>query len=384
LNYRLTGIGYYSLNLFNQLFKYISDEYDLYILVLNRNFPNKEVRDFIQNYESRIIYLEDTDKKYFQRITDRIGRGKNISTYLDYKINRILNSKSYENFPVFFGQDLLFDRFPKKINITTIHDLTTELYPEWHDIGNVKRNFSKLKFIQKTLDWIVFVSNSTKKDYLRFYHLDLNYSVIHPVIDSRFLQTQISFASKIKKKPYLLSVCTFEPRKNLIQVLKLFEEFKKTKVGKNFELILVGDSGWKNESIYQAIHSHQFKKDIILKGYLEFEELIQLYSGASVFIYLSKYEGFGMPVLEAVLSETLVLASNNSSIPEILGMDYPALVELNNDELILEILLKMITEEKFRKVLLSKIKKRKKIFQNENQVKEFEKIFSTLARKLEN
>ena len=118
--------------------------------------------------------------------------------------------------------------------------------------------------------------------------------------------------------PYFLYVGTIEPRKNLITLLKAFSKFKKS-LNSDIKLIIVGQPGWKTGAFYNHLEQNQYKRDIILTGFVDEEALPQLYSHATAFIYPSEYEGFGLPILEAMACGAPVIAARNSSLTEVGG-----------------------------------------------------------------
>ena len=144
--------------------------------------------------------------------------------------------------------------------------------------------------------------------------------------DTSFARCQVERegnASSILKKykitlPYFLCTATLEPRKNIPLLIRAFNDFK-SKTGLPHQLVLVGKTGWKAEAILKAIENSNYKNDIIRPGYVESQDLPALYSAAEVFVYPSKYEGFGLPILEAMACGAPVLISRVSSLPEVGG-----------------------------------------------------------------
>jgi glycosyltransferase involved in cell wall biosynthesis len=119
---------------------------------------------------------------------------------------------------------------------------------------------------------------------------------------------------------YFLGLSTLEPRKNIDQLIRCFARLVSDQGLKDLRLVLVGAKGWDYNKIFEAISSLEISKDhIILTGYVAEEDLAALYSGALAFVYLSLYEGFGLPPLEAMQSGTPVITSNTSSLPEVVG-----------------------------------------------------------------
>lgn len=216
---------------------------------------------------------------------------------------------------------------PKHIRrMTVIHDLTPILFPEMHQRFSRTLQRWFLPSILRRADHVITNSFYTKKDVEKHYPvtkgkitaIQLGKDPIFKPIKNDLLLKKYQI-----KKPYLLSVGTIEPRKNLSTLLTAFEQFKKEKkklgAFDNYQLVLTGKSGWKNAALMEAIQQSDFSEDIILTGYVAWEELPALYSAADVFIYPSLYEGFGLPVLEAMACATPVLVSDVSSLPEVGG-----------------------------------------------------------------
>jgi len=120
---------------------------------------------------------------------------------------------------------------------------------------------------------------------------------------------------------YLLSLCTLEPRKNLKLLIAAFKIILPKKNISDLCLVLTGSVGWESDELLDEIKSinNEFPFKIILTGFIPDEDLAPLYSGAFAFIYPSLYEGFGLPVLEAMKCGTAVISSNTSSLPEVVG-----------------------------------------------------------------
>jgi glycosyltransferase involved in cell wall biosynthesis len=108
-----------------------------------------------------------------------------------------------------------------------------------------------------------------------------------------------------------------EPRKNLLTLLTAFKLFCLKNPTSNQQLILVGELGWKAEALVQALENHPFRARIIRLGYVDFADLPILYTHSKALIYPSEYEGFGLPIIEALACGTPVIAAKNSSLVEI-------------------------------------------------------------------
>ena len=124
----------------------------------------------------------------------------------------------------------------------------------------------------------------------------------------------------IPRGPYILSLGTLEPRKNIVHLIRSFAQLVAQENLPDLSLVLAGAAGWDYGSIFEELTRYpQLKQRIIFTGYVADEDLSPLYSGALVFVYPSFYEGFGLPPLEAMQCGTPVITSNTSSLPEVVG-----------------------------------------------------------------
>ena len=197
--------------------------------------------------------------------------------------------------------------------VTTVHDMVAYLFPSSLHPKIVTNQKRRLNLVKKEVDMIIADSQTTKDDLVKFLQIpEEKITVIYLAPSSDFKPQD---EEKIKevlvkykiKKPYVLSVATHEPRKNIQKLLDVFDKIQKEKFG--LSLVLVGKYGWG-----PTLDS---EKNVILTGYIPKEDLILLYCGCRVFVYPSLYEGFGLPILEAMACGAPVVTSNNSSMAEI-------------------------------------------------------------------
>ncbi len=222
---------------------------------------------------------------------------------------------------------------PKSIKrITMIHDLTPILFPQYHRYHSQLLQRVFLKRILKKADLILSNSQNTSKDLIKVY--PFTKPKIKTILLGRDLDFQPSSSrtyldSKGIEAQYFINTGTIEPRKNLIVLLGAYTLFRKKTKAKIY-LLIVGKKGWKTEEFYTVLENHPYREDIILMGYIEKHALIELYSHALALVYPSKYEGFGLPILEALSCGTQVICSNNSSLPEV-GGDVALYFETENE-----------------------------------------------------
>lgn len=211
---------------------------------------------------------------------------------------------------------------PKKIKrVTVIHDLSPLHYPQWHQF--ISRNLQQLFLpsILKKANHIITNSSFTALDVAK--HFPNTASKTTGILlgkeDSFRPQTQLSILEKYDiTKPYILHTGTIEPRKNLTLLLTAFELIKR-KRQQPLQLVLIGKLGWKSKKTLNKINNSTFKTDIKMLGYLPRTDLPKIYSMATAFVYPSYFEGFGLPVVEAMACGIPVLVSNSSCLPEVVG-----------------------------------------------------------------
>jgi len=201
----------------------------------------------------------------------------------------------------------------------------------------------EVRRIMESLDehTVVFsISESTKRDLLAFRPdlSPLQITVIPLAAGAAFVPCRDASRKAAMRArygippdvPYVLSLATLEIRKNLDQVVRSFALHLDRNPSSPVHLVLSGMSGWKLEQLHEALKAaERWRHRIILTGFVEDEDLSALYSDALCFVYLSRYEGFGLPPLEAMACGTPVICSNNSSLPEVVG---PAGVLLDADD----------------------------------------------------
>jgi glycosyltransferase involved in cell wall biosynthesis len=210
---------------------------------------------------------------------------------------------------------------PKRAKrITVIHDLTPVIMPRFHRWHSQLLQRVFLKWILRKADLVISNSHSTTHDLHRLYPFTEAKTRTIPLgRDESFAKTQQPEVLEQYgiSQPYFISVGTIEPRKNLAALLRAFETFRER--GGTAQLILVGGRGWKSKTVFDALGRHKYREDIKVIGFVPRSELPALYSMSLGLVYPSLYEGFGLPVLEAMSCGTPCLLANTSSLPEVGG-----------------------------------------------------------------
>ena len=255
--------------------------------------------------------------------------------------------------------------------IITIYDLIPVLFPEFFTDDQVASFKEILRSIKKDTR-VICISESTKTDlcnYLSFLNPD-NVSVTHLAASSLFYKEasqkridSVKAAYGIPvHQPYILNLSTLEPRKNTAFTIEAFARLVSRYRINDLNLVLVGTQGWKYESIFDALSKYpELANRVIITGYVADENLAAIYSGALAFVYPSKYEGFGLPPLEAMQCGTPVITSNNSSLPEVVG-GAGILVDIKSMDELINSLYKIYADSGFRNELSVKALDRAKKF----------------------
>jgi glycosyltransferase involved in cell wall biosynthesis len=232
-----------------------------------------------------------------------------------------------------------------KRRVITIHDLTYKRFPELlqkETLHNLERQMAREVALA---DAVVCVSESTRRDLLRYY----------PIDPSRAFAIHSGMAAPPAAEPvaglpprYLLFVSTIEPRKNLGVLLDAFERLRDRGVYDG-SLVVVGKIGWKSEAIARRLRG----KDIVHLDYLRASQLTTVYRNAEVFVFPSLYEGFGFPLLEAMAHGVPTIAARSSSLPEVGGDAALYFAPSDSHELEAQ-LVRVLTDASLREELVSR------------------------------
>ena len=306
---RLTGIGRVLINILSELAKqYPEDKY-----VLFRNFDFKEY-DNLTQYQN----IEIVDVPY----TKESG-SKNILWH-QWLFQKLLKKYKCDiayipNFTL-----LLWKTIP---TIVTIHDLIEY---------NVPDKFSKARMfyrkqvcdplMAKKSNHILTVSKSSYKDIISYLgvkpsKLTLTLNATDRNVFKKYSKEKIIPAIKkynLEYKKYLLFVGTIDfPGKNIKTIIEAFFNLRSKNELNGIKLVIIGKNGFNSKVIYDFVNASPFKDEVIFTGYLNDDDLPKYYAGATIMLYLSLFEGFGLPVLEAMSCATPVICSNTSCFPEI-------------------------------------------------------------------
>ena len=209
-------------------------------------------------------------------------------------------------------------------SIAVIHDLNFEYYPE--DIPFLARKYFKKYFplFAKKANRIATVSEYSKQDISQTYKVSIDkIDVVYDGANELFKPVSAEEKKRISRKyanteEYFLFVGALSPRKNVARLLQAFDEFKKSESSK-IKLVIAGEKMWKTGDIENTFEHMQFKSDVIFAGRLGTNELKDVMASALALVFVPYFEGFGIPIVEAMYCDVPVITSNVTSMPEIAG-----------------------------------------------------------------
>jgi glycosyltransferase involved in cell wall biosynthesis len=265
--------------------------------------------------------------------------------------------------------------------VLTIHDLIHYVFPKTMKPLNFVINKLIIPSSVRRADFLVAISNWTLSDVFKYLQpIEKRSKVVHLAIGKQFKPQNINISRKIVKDkfgidfPYILSVGTFEPRKN---IGGLFNAFSSIADKIPHHLVVVGQKGWKNKKSLEEITLSQYHDRVHLIGYVDDEFIPYIYSAADVFVFPSFYEGFGLPPLEAMACGVAVITSNVSSLPEVVG-DAAVLTNPRDPAAIGLEIIKILQDLKLRESLIKKGQMQISKFSWEKTAKEMLEIFETV------
>lgn len=307
VNGNKSGVGYYTYNLIESLAKTYPDEIKItahYFNFLGRkNSARLPTHSNITYVQSKLIpgkVLSLTRKLGFQIPLEFFFRKSgDVAIFTNF-----VSLPSMTNTPTFVA----------------VHDLCYEEVPEY--VSDKNQAFLH-KFVPKSIkksDKVITISESTKKAIKKFYKTSDKNIIITPIPPTKPVFKSKEYLEKFKiKNKYILFVSNLEPRKNFINLVKAYEKLP-SKTRDSCSLVLVGGKGWKIERQLEYIENLQKRGvDIVLTGYVSDDERASLYTNASLFVMPSHYEGFGMPILEAMSYSLPTVISDIPVFHEVAG-----------------------------------------------------------------
>ena len=376
-----------------ELFKNISEKKDVelfysYFGFLNRDTGTNELDTFFNdnsievkavNKRFRRKFLPFRKEKLFKNLYKKIGvfNYKNILFEDELKSAQVFHSTYY---PI----NETVKNFPNLKKIVTVHDLIPILFPEFHFTSELIKNI--IDSVGED-GYVICVSENTKKDLLTFApHINENrvfVSLLAASPENFYVCNDEDKFRNIREKynlpeKYLLSLATLEPRKNIDHVIRCFVKMITEYKVVDLSLVLVGSKGWDYEKIFDEYENASFLKDkIVITGFVPDEDLASIYSHANSFYYMSFYEGFGLPPLEAMQCGVPTVTSNSSSLPEVVA-DAGIMLAPKDEESLVKTMWNFYSDENLRKEYAQKALNRSKHFSWEKVAEEHSNLYKKI------
>ena len=253
--------------------------------------------------------------------------------------------------------------------LTIFHDLNFEHSPEFIPPKTYRYLKKYVPEYAHASDRIVAVSNYTKQDIVNTYNvpeekIDVMHisgsssSIIETVDDNTITEIKRRYTSGCD---YFVFVGSLHKRKNVENQLLAFDKFKQQNEGSNVKFVIIGRKMWRNYSLDDVLSSMEHKDDVIFTGFIPSEDVGKLVASSLAMLYVSLFEGFGMPLVEAFKLGVPVITSTTTSMPEVAG-DAALLVEPTNIDAIAEAMSSVYRDQNLRNVLIQKGKERGKMF----------------------
>ncbi len=290
------------------------------------NYSRDLVRILDEYYPSNFYYLYNPKPKKVRRLELKPSMKEVLpESWFWKKLSSLWRQKGVisqiksDNIDVFHG---LSGEIPRKLkqngikSVVTIHDLIFMRYPEWYSYFDRKIHFSKFKYAAENADCVIAISEQTKRDIITYLKIpESKIKVIYQGCHNAFkVERTNEEKDSLKKKldlpeKFLLNVGTIEKRKNALTIIKAIRNL-------DIPLVIVGRKTKYYKEIEEYITEDNLQGKVIFLEGLSMEELSTLYQLAEIFIYPSVFEGFGIPIIEALFSKTPVITTDGGVFPE--------------------------------------------------------------------
>ncbi|MFT6502174.1 MAG: glycosyltransferase involved in cell wall biosynthesis [Crocinitomicaceae bacterium] len=365
LSHKMEGFGWYTFEIVKRLVE---------------NHPEHEfILFFDRKYDPKFVFGKNATPVV---ISPQARHPILFKIWFDFSIKRAL--KKYKA-DLFFSPDGYLSLTSDIKQVGVIHDLNFEHYPE--DMKPVMRKYYLNNFpkFAKLANHIITVSEYSKQDICSKYSLPQDKvtaiwngasEVFKPVDSATRSEIQVKYSDG---KPYFLFVGAIHPRKNLQRLIPAFEKYKLNNPESDYQLVIVGTELWSNSGANLEIDP-SVKAQIHFTGHLPLDQLARVVASATVFAFVPYFEGFGIPLVEAMQSGTPVLSGNQTSLPEVAG-DAALYCDPFSIDDICQKLTILAHDEKFRSELSQKGLERAKLFSWDRSA---EKVWSVLESVLNN
>lgn len=353
LKHKMEGFGWFTYEIVKRIVE-AHPEHD-FIFFFDRSFDKKFI--FADNVKPVVLYPQARHPVLFK-------------IWFDYSITKAL--KKYKA-DLFFSPDGYLSLKTEVPQIGVIHDLNFEHHPE--DLPKSALRYLRKyfpKFANKAKK-IITVSEYSKQDICSTYNIDSNKVVVaHNGASDKFTPLpqieQINIRKKYTDgKPYFVYVGALHARKNIERMLHGFFKFKE-QTGSETKLLIVGESLWKNANYELILKQSNYSDAVLFSGHVKLAELTQIVGAAKALTLVSYFEGFGIPLVEAMRANVPILTSNKTSLPEVAG-NAGLCVDPYSIEAITNGMQALDSDDNLRKELIEKGQEQQKKFSWDNSAK---------------
>jgi glycosyltransferase involved in cell wall biosynthesis len=264
---------------------------------------------------------------------------------------------------IFHGTHHYLPPLKKATGILTVYDVSFVALPDFHTQSEQKKLAAHFSSSFSRARRVIAISEFTKKEFLRFYDYPADRVDVIPLAPASHFKVMKdeSFLESVRKRlnlpeTFILSVATIQPRKNVLGLLRAFHHAVPS-LPTECKLVLVGQLGWMYEPIFSLIRELNLEDRVQFTGFLSDTDLVAVYNLATCFTYVPFYEGFGLPVLEAMACGLPVISSDNTSLPEVAG-DAAVIVKAEDDQAIHRAIVQLVQNPADREVFRQKGLKR--------------------------
>lgn len=269
--------------------------------------------------------------------------------------------------------------------VVTVHDLIPYTMPETCGKSYLDKFVHQMPYILESCDTIITVSEYSKQDIIKFFNISQEkIKVTHLAADSKFKLMNKDNAWRFINQKYnysnnfILYIGGFSPRKNVLGLLEAFKNIYKELPG-HYDLVMLGASKDNHYELRKKIKSMGISDRVVFTGFVPYEHLPYFYNCASLFVYPSFYEGFGLPPLEAMTCGTPTITSNVTSIPEIV-QDGAITIDPYNNNLLSENIFNILSNMTLRESLIEKALRRAYNFSWKKTAIETIQIYESLSK----
>jgi len=338
-----TGVGHYTFEVAQQLARMVPD--NNFQVVSHIPFCPSAIEDLASAFENLELIQQEVNT--FTKHWWTIG----LPLYIRQNSLDLFHGTNYD-VPI-------WGRCP---TVLTIHDLSLLLYSETHEVRRVRRARRRLPLMARLATAIIVPTQSVKSETCEHLRVSAEKIFVVPEAPRRcFRPMEPASARESRRKlgvedRFILYVGTIEPRKNLITLVRAFEEIYKNTQFRP-QLVIAGQKGWLNEELFRYIDQSKVKNRLLMTGYLGDNELRALYSTCLLMNYPALYEGAGLPPLEAMACGAPVITTNTAAIAEMVG-DGARLVFPRDYQVLAQSIVELLTDDQARQALAGLGKRR--------------------------